>query len=277
MNKVRLGRTDLMVTPICFGTSGLGDMPDTYGYGVDDGARQGDDAGHFRRAGQFHRYVAHLRHGSQRGADRRRHSRARRPARGASSSPPSSTAIPRPTSSTPRRRAARSSRASRRWGSSGSTSCICTIPNIPVRWTEATGRDGALGELFRIKEEGLAKAVGLAAGPVTMMMPLLRDWDFDALITHNRFTLANRNAEEMLDLAQSRGDRRPQRGALCRRRPRQGVERLSPLCLSGGVRRGARSNTPHRGDLRASRRAARAPRRCSFPCATRGSRRRSAA
>ncbi len=35
MNKVRLGRTDLMVTPVSFGTSGLGDMPDTYGYGVD--------------------------------------------------------------------------------------------------------------------------------------------------------------------------------------------------------------------------------------------------
>jgi D-threo-aldose 1-dehydrogenase len=32
MNKVRLGRTDLMVTPICFGTGGLGDMPDSYGY-----------------------------------------------------------------------------------------------------------------------------------------------------------------------------------------------------------------------------------------------------
>ncbi len=36
MNKVRLGRTDLMVTSVCFGTSGLGDMPDTYGYGVDE-------------------------------------------------------------------------------------------------------------------------------------------------------------------------------------------------------------------------------------------------
>src|ERR1700689_1847789 len=35
MTKVRLGRTELRVTPICFGTSGLGDMPDTYGYGVD--------------------------------------------------------------------------------------------------------------------------------------------------------------------------------------------------------------------------------------------------
>jgi D-threo-aldose 1-dehydrogenase len=70
---------------------------------------------------------------------------------------------------------------------------------------EATARDGALGELFRIKEEGLAKAVGLAAGPVAMMMPLIRDWDFDALVTHNRFTLVNRSAGPMLDLAKSRG------------------------------------------------------------------------
>ena len=37
MDKVRLGRSDIMVTSICFGTSGLGDMPDTYGYGVDEG------------------------------------------------------------------------------------------------------------------------------------------------------------------------------------------------------------------------------------------------
>ena len=32
--RVRLGRTDLMVSPICFGTSGLGDMPATFGYSV---------------------------------------------------------------------------------------------------------------------------------------------------------------------------------------------------------------------------------------------------
>jgi D-threo-aldose 1-dehydrogenase len=37
------------------------------------------------------------------------------------------------------------------------------------------------------------------------MMPILRDWDFDALITHNRFTLVNRNAEAMLDYAHKRG------------------------------------------------------------------------
>jgi D-threo-aldose 1-dehydrogenase len=70
---------------------------------------------------------------------------------------------------------------------------------------EVAGAGGALSELFRIKDEGLADAVGLAAGTTDMMMPLLRDWDFDALITHNRFTLVNRNAIAMIDFATSRG------------------------------------------------------------------------
>jgi D-threo-aldose 1-dehydrogenase len=56
-----------------------------------------------------------------------------------------------------------------------------------------------------MKEEGLVTAVGLAAGPVDVMMPLLRDWKFDAIITHNRFTLANRNAEAMISFAHSKG------------------------------------------------------------------------
>jgi D-threo-aldose 1-dehydrogenase len=33
---IALGRTDLTVSKLCFGTSALGDMPDTYGYGVDE-------------------------------------------------------------------------------------------------------------------------------------------------------------------------------------------------------------------------------------------------
>ena len=34
--KVPLGRTKLMVSKICFGTSALGSMPDTYGYEVEE-------------------------------------------------------------------------------------------------------------------------------------------------------------------------------------------------------------------------------------------------
>ncbi|MFN4140328.1 aldo/keto reductase [Aestuariivirga sp.] len=78
-------------------------------------------------------------------------------------------------------------------------------PEYASDLSDVTGRGGALDALMRMKEEGLARAVGLAAGRIDIMMPILRDWDFDALITHNRFTLVNRNAEPMLDLAASRG------------------------------------------------------------------------
>ena len=35
LKKTAVGRTGLTVTSISFGASGLGDMPDTYGYSVD--------------------------------------------------------------------------------------------------------------------------------------------------------------------------------------------------------------------------------------------------
>ncbi len=69
---------------------------------------------------------------------------------------------------------------------------------------DVTRPGGAIATLMRMKEEGLVQAMGLAAGRIDIMMPLLRDFDFDALISHNRFTLLNRNASEMFDLARSK-------------------------------------------------------------------------
>ncbi len=60
---------------------------------------------------------------------------------------------------------------------------------------------GAIDELFKMREEGICKVVGLAAGNVEVMVPILKSYDFDILITHNRFTLVNTNAEEMIALA----------------------------------------------------------------------------
>jgi D-threo-aldose 1-dehydrogenase len=71
--------------------------------------------------------------------------------------------------------------------------------------TDVTGPKGSLAELMKMKEEGFCDAVGLGAGSVDVMMPLLRDWDFDVVLTHNRFTLVNRNADPMIDYAISRG------------------------------------------------------------------------
>jgi len=78
-------------------------------------------------------------------------------------------------------------------------------PEYASDLADVTGRGGALDELMRMKEQGLARAVGLAAGRTDVMMPILRNWDFDTLITHNRYTLVNRNAEPMLALAAERG------------------------------------------------------------------------
>jgi D-threo-aldose 1-dehydrogenase len=71
--------------------------------------------------------------------------------------------------------------------------------------TDVTGPKGSMAELMKMKEEGFCDAVGIGAGDVDVMLPLIRDWDYDVVLTHNRFTLINRNAEEMIELALKRG------------------------------------------------------------------------
>jgi len=78
-------------------------------------------------------------------------------------------------------------------------------PEYAAELDEVAAPGGGLAELYKIKEEGLCDAVGLAAGRVDIMMPILERFDFDAMITHNRFTLVNRNAEAMIDFAHGKG------------------------------------------------------------------------
>jgi D-threo-aldose 1-dehydrogenase len=78
-------------------------------------------------------------------------------------------------------------------------------PEYASDLNDITKKGGALEALFQMKEQGLCRAVGLAAGRTDIMMPLLRDYDFDVLISHNRYTLLNRHAMPMFELAQKRG------------------------------------------------------------------------
>ncbi|MCA0434486.1 MAG: aldo/keto reductase [Proteobacteria bacterium] len=78
-------------------------------------------------------------------------------------------------------------------------------PEYASNLSDVTKKGGAIDQLFRMKEEGLCRAVGLAAGRVDIMTPLIRDYQFDAIISHNRYTLLNRNAQEMFELAKSKG------------------------------------------------------------------------
>jgi D-threo-aldose 1-dehydrogenase len=204
MNRVRLGRTDLMVTPVCFGTSGLGDMPDTYGYAVDEARALATINAIFDGAANFidtSRIYGMGRSEQRIGAVIRE--------RGGL---PRNFVVSTKLDRDPNTNVFDAAQARRSVEQSLKTLGIEKIgllhlhdPEHARSFEEATARDGALGELFRIKDEGLATAVGLAAGPTAMMMPLLRNWHFDALITHNRFTLVNRSAEAMLELAREKG------------------------------------------------------------------------
>src|SRR5688572_21397355 len=204
VEKVTLGHTNLVVSNICFGASAMGDMPDTYGYGVDE--KRAKDTLRAIFAGPTNFLDTSRNYGFGRSEERigdviREHGGL-----------PEGFVISTKLDRDPETNRFDASRARRSLEESLKALGLDRIhllhlhdPEHAASLREVTGPNGAVSELFKIKEEGLAEAVGLAAGPVDVMMPILRDWDFDALITHNRFTLANRNAEAMIAFAHSKG------------------------------------------------------------------------
>jgi D-threo-aldose 1-dehydrogenase len=202
--RARLGKTGLKIPGICFGTSGLGDMPDTYGYGVDEARAKAtiravlDGPAKFLDSSRNYGF----------GRSEERIGAVIRERGGLPKGAILSTKLDRDMETG----RFDSSRARRSLEESLAALGLDRVhilhlhdPEHARSMDEIAGKGGAVAELFRMKEEGLCDAVGLAAGRVDIMMPLLKDWDFDALITHNRFTLANRNADAMIDFAHKKG------------------------------------------------------------------------
>ena len=64
---------------------------------------------------------------------------------------------------------------------------------------------GPLEVLQQLKDEGVIGHLGIAAGPVDMMIRYVETGAFELLITHNRYTLINRSADELIEIAHRRG------------------------------------------------------------------------
>src|SRR5919107_25875 len=60
---------------------------------------------------------------------------------------------------------------------------------------------GAVEVLVNLKQEGVIEHLGVAGGPVDLMIRYVETGIFEAAITHNRYTLINRTAEPLLDRA----------------------------------------------------------------------------
>src|SRR5829696_3420008 len=65
--------------------------------------------------------------------------------------------------------------------------------------------DGPVEVLIDLKEQGIIEHLGIAGGPIDLMIRFVETDLFEAVITHNRYTLVNRTAEPLLDGAAERG------------------------------------------------------------------------
>jgi len=70
---------------------------------------------------------------------------------------------------------------------------------------EAMAPGGPVEALLRLRDEGVVEHVGVAAGPVDMLIDYIETGAFEAVITHNRYTLLNRTAEPLIARAAELG------------------------------------------------------------------------
>jgi D-threo-aldose 1-dehydrogenase len=204
MDRRKIADTGLEVSPLCFGTSALGDMPDTYGYEVNEARARATIQAIFDGPVNF--MDSSRNYGMGRSEARIGAVIAERG--GLPEGFVLSTKLDRDME-TGRFDAAR---ARQSLEESLEALHLDSIPLLHLHdpehardLGEITGEGGALDELFKMKEEGLVQAVGLAMGKIDVMFPILRAYPFDALISHNRYTLLNRAADEMFDHAHGRG------------------------------------------------------------------------
>src|SRR5215217_3239637 len=73
----------------------------------------------------------------------------------------------------------------------------------PFEYMMAPG--GPVETLANLKEEGVIEHLGIAGGPIDLLIQFVETGVFEAVITHNRYTLVNRTAEPLLDIAAQRG------------------------------------------------------------------------
>ncbi|TDC68634.1 aldo/keto reductase [Streptomyces hainanensis] len=118
---------------------------------------------------------------------------------------------------------------------------------------EALAPGGAVQGLRELREQGLVAAIGIAAGPLSLMTRYVRSGAFDALLTHNRYTLVDRSAEPLIAEATERGmgvfNAAPFGGGLLAGRTTRYAYRDSPPDLLAWIERARLTCQAHGVDL----------------------------
>ena len=199
----RFGATGLMVHPLCVGCAELGNMPETFAYGVDEAQALATLRAVF--AGPIPFVDTAASYGD--GESERRIGLVLREIGGLPAGFVLSTKADRDlrtgdfSGDQMRRSVERSLR-------------LLGLPKLPLLFLHdpehttfdaAMAPNGPVATLRRLVDEGVVEHLGVAGGPIDLMLRYVETGAFTALISHNRYTLLNRSADPLFARAAALG------------------------------------------------------------------------
>ena len=198
-----LGETGLSVSPVCVGCAPLGDMPETFEYGVDEDRAIRTLGAVFESPINFLDTAASYGDGES----ERRIGEVLKGRGGLPDGVVLATKADRDLttgefSGEQMRRSVE--RSLRLLGLDRLQLCYLHDPEHEG-FEHMMAPDGPVEVLMDLKREGIIEHVGVAGGPIDLEIRLVETGLFEAVITHNRYTLVDRSAGPLLDVAAERG------------------------------------------------------------------------
>ena len=198
-----LGSTGLSVSPLCVGCAPLGDMPETFEYGVDEDRAFQTLEAVFESPVNFLDTAASYGDGES----ERRIGEVLKRKGGLPEDVVLATKADRDLqtgdfSGDQMRRSVE--RSLKLLGLDRLQLCYLHDPEHE-RFEHMMAPGGPVEVLRDLRDEGVIEHLGVAGGPIDMEIRYVETGLFEAVITHNRYTLVDRSAEPLLDVAAERG------------------------------------------------------------------------
>ena len=198
-----LGSTGLSISPLCIGCAPLGDMPETFEYGVDEDRAFQTLEAVFESPVNFLDTAASYGDGES----ERRIGEVLKRRGGLPEGVVLATKADRDLqtgefSGEQMRRSVE--RSLKLLGLDRLQLCYLHDPEHE-RFEHMMAPGGPVEVLRDLRDEGVIEHLGVAGGPIDMEIRYVETGLFEAVITHNRYTLVDRSAEPLLDVAAERG------------------------------------------------------------------------
>jgi D-threo-aldose 1-dehydrogenase len=198
-----LGNTDLSVSPVCVGCAPLGNMPETFDYGVGEERARETLKAVFDSPINFLDTAASYGDGES----ERRIGEVLKELGGLPEDVVLATKADRDltTGDFSGEQMRRSVERSLRLLGMDSLQLVYLHDPEHESFDHMMADGGPVEVLTDLKEEGVIEHLGVAGGPIDLMIRFVETDLFEAVITHNRYTLVNRTADPLFDVAAEHG------------------------------------------------------------------------